>query len=213
MKDINDYEKLYAITEYGEVWSYKRNKFLKKCLTKSGYYIVNLHKNGVMKSYRINRLVAIAFIPNPNNLPLVNHKDENKLNNSVDNLEWCDIKYNNNYGNRNKKLSESKKSYNLSVETRQKLSNSSKGRKLSDDTKRKISESKAKMSKEKKAEITEKIKTVIEKSVICIETNTIYKSIVEASLETNTNASNISSCCKGRFKTAGGYHWKYASEF
>ena len=62
-----------------------------------GYFIVCLYKNKTHKYYLIHRLVAITFIPNPDRLPCVNHKDEDKTNNRVDNLEWCDHKYNSNY--------------------------------------------------------------------------------------------------------------------
>jgi hypothetical protein len=61
---------------------------------------VSLTKNKIAKKHKVHRLVAIAFIDNPDNLPQVNHKDENKTNNSVENLEWCDAKYNINYGTR-----------------------------------------------------------------------------------------------------------------
>lgn len=64
-----------------------------------------MRKNKVDKFGAIHRLVAQAFIPNPNDLPQVNHKDENKANNCIDNLEWCTAKYNSNYGNRTKKVS------------------------------------------------------------------------------------------------------------
>ena len=73
---------------------------------KQGYVYVGLCKNGIQTHFRVHRLVADAFIPNPLNLPVVNHKDENKTNNRVDNLEWCDSSYNANYGNRNRKISE-----------------------------------------------------------------------------------------------------------
>lgn len=61
-------------------------------------------KGGKSITYKVHRLVAIAFIPNPDNLPHINHKDENKLNNNPNNLEWCDNSYNNNYGTRNKRI-------------------------------------------------------------------------------------------------------------
>lgn len=103
MKDIAGYEGLYAVTSCGKVWSYRNEKFLKPKREKSGYLHVDLYKNGQMKSYKIHRLVAMAYIPNPDNLPQINHKDENKTNNCLQNLEWCDSKYNINYGNRTEK--------------------------------------------------------------------------------------------------------------
>ena len=102
-KDIKDYEGLYAITRDGNVWSYKSNKFLKHKLVR-GYYYVSLYKEGKGKNFRIHRLVAEAFIPNPLGLPQVNHKDECKINNCVSNLEWCDAKYNANYGTRTERI-------------------------------------------------------------------------------------------------------------
>lgn len=69
---------------------------------------VNLSKDNHVKTYRVHRLVAEAFIPNSDNLPQVNHKDENKLNNSVENLEWCSSKYNLNYGTRKIRFSKSR---------------------------------------------------------------------------------------------------------
>ena len=89
----------YEIYTDGKIWSYKYKKFLKPATTKNGYQIVQLSDNeGKAKMYYVHRLVAQAFIENPNNLPCVNHKDENKQNNSVENLEWCTHKYNWNYG-------------------------------------------------------------------------------------------------------------------
>ena len=70
-----------------------------------GYLIVNLCKNGVRRNCYIHRLVSQAFLPNPDNLPCVNHRDENKQNNSVENLEWCTQKENVNYGTRTKRAS------------------------------------------------------------------------------------------------------------
>ena len=85
-----------------------KEKILKQRLTPFGYYTVLLSKNSKRKWHFVHRLVAQAFIPNPDNLPIINHKDENKLNNEVKNLEWCDYLYNSNYGTRNKRLSETK---------------------------------------------------------------------------------------------------------
>ena len=68
--------------------------------------IVGLYKNGKAQLFLVHRLVAQSFIPNPNRLSEINHKDENPLNNCVENLEWCTHKYNVNYGTRNKRASE-----------------------------------------------------------------------------------------------------------
>ena len=102
MKDIPGYEGIYGITSCGKIWSYKNKMFLKPA-DKDGYLRVNLYKDGKMKSCFVHRLVAEAYIPNPENLPQINHRDENKTNNCLQNLEWCDAKYNINYGTRNDK--------------------------------------------------------------------------------------------------------------
>ena len=107
MKDIQNYEGLYAVTSCGKVYSYKRKKFLKPFKRKGGYLAVGLYKNGKTNYYLVHRLVAMAYIPNPDNLPQINHKDENKENNALQNLEWCDQSYNINYGNRNKRIAKS----------------------------------------------------------------------------------------------------------
>ena len=88
MKDIVGYEGLYAITSCGKVWSYRRKKFLKPNHNKDGYLQVGLNKNGKRKSFFIHRLVALAYIPNPDNLTTVDHIDENKEHNYVNNLRW-----------------------------------------------------------------------------------------------------------------------------
>ena len=110
-KDIKGYEGIYQISNKGRVKSLKFNKenILIPAKHNRGYLFINLCKNGKVKKYLIHRLVAEAFLPNPDNLPQVNHKDENKLNNNVENLEWCSNKYNVNYGSRNEKASKNSK--------------------------------------------------------------------------------------------------------
>ena len=98
MKDIKNYEGLYAITEDGRVWSYKRQKFLKLGHHHSGYLNVRLYKDDSGKTYSVHRLVAEAYLDNPNNWPCVNHKNEIKTDNRVENLEFCTVKYNSVYG-------------------------------------------------------------------------------------------------------------------
>lgn len=102
-RDVEGYEGVYRVSNYGRIKSLgnnytKREKILKVQTTHSDYLRVPLSKNHKQRKYRINRLVAIAFVPNPLNLPETNHKDENKHNNYADNLEWCTRKYNMNYG-------------------------------------------------------------------------------------------------------------------
>ena len=116
-KDIVGYEGLYQVSNLGNVKRLKGYKgrgkgyiveehLIQPSINSRGYQNVILCKNGKTKTFTMHRLVAIAFLDNSEKLPQVNHKDENKLNNCVDNLEWCDSQYNNNYGTRNKKCSD-----------------------------------------------------------------------------------------------------------
>ena len=174
-RDIEGYEGLYQISSCGRVKSLERYKngksgsnifmkerILKPRKTSDGYLQVTLCKDCNSKQPLIHRLVAQAFIPNPNNLPQVNHKNEDKQSNFVCNLEFCDCKYNINYGSHNERMKKSQ------------INNPSKSKK-----------------------------------VLCIETNVIYESTREAERQTGIRHSNISSCCNGKLKTAGGYPWKY----
>lgn len=112
-KDITGYEGLYQVSNLGRVRSLTRKVSvigkknsrvfigkIKKDVRekKNGYLVVSLFRNGKSKRFFIHRVVANAFLSNPNDLPQVNHKDEDKTNNKVSNLEWCDAKYNTNYG-------------------------------------------------------------------------------------------------------------------
>ena len=110
-RPVVGYEGLYEVSNTGRVRSVDRyvksksesywlrkGKMLSPAKDKNGYLKVNLSCNGKNNIIRVHRLVAQVFIENPDNLPEINHKDEDKTNNSVDNLEWCDRKYNNNYG-------------------------------------------------------------------------------------------------------------------
>lgn len=110
-RPIKDYDGLYEVSNLGRVRSVERietlsdgrkhlhkGKILKPAKGTGGYLICKLYKNSKHKTITVHRLVAKAFIPNPDNLPQVNHRDENKRNNCVSNLEWCSCKYNINYG-------------------------------------------------------------------------------------------------------------------
>lgn len=99
-KDKKDYEGHYQVSNCGRVKSIKfgKEKILKLIKDKEGYLQVTLCKNNIKKVYKVHRLVAEVFLDNPDNLPQVNHKDEDKTNNNVENLEWCDRLYNVRYG-------------------------------------------------------------------------------------------------------------------
>ena len=105
MKDIEGFEGEYAVTKDGRVWSYRTKKFLKPKVDSQGYLSVNLSRKGKKFSRTIHRLVATAYIPNPNNLPQVGHLDEIRTHSWADNLCWCTASENINYGTRNKKVS------------------------------------------------------------------------------------------------------------
>lgn len=166
-KDVEGYEGCYQVSNFGNIKSLNymqtgKEKILKGFKITNGYLAVNLSKDGKSKTHTIHRLVAKTFIENPDNLTQVNHKDEDKTNNRVDNLEWCCAKYNMNYGTRTKRQSEILTNY-------QKFS----------------------------------------KQVLCVETGKIYPSVMQVEREFGFAGSNISAVCRGKGKTAYGFHWKY----
>lgn len=164
-KDIEGYENLYQISSEGRVKSLNYNKtgkegILKICKDKKGYIICSLSKNNNLKTFSVHRLVAKAFIPNPNNLPQINHIDENKSNNQLTNLEWCNNNYNRNYGTRNKRASASCRKPILQFT--------------------------------KEGEFIRK-----------------WEGAIEVERELGFDSSSISSCCKGKQKSAYGFVWMY----
>ena len=193
-KEIKGYEGRYQISSLGRVKSLNYNKTGKEDILSPGnirgYLHVRLSKEGKSKPFQVHRLVALHFIPNPNNYPEVNHKDENKQNNTVDNLEWCDRKYNCNYGTRTQRSSESRK-----------------GCTHTENSKRKISQNHADFSGSKNPRA---------RKVQCITTEEIFNCIQEGADYYHINRNCISACCVGRQKT-GGKHpvtgeklkWKY----
>ena len=163
-KEISGYEGLYEVSDLGRVKSLKhgREKILKPIKHTNGYLHVNLHKDGKVKSTLVHRLVAKAFIQNPNNLKTVNHKDEVKTNNVASNLEWMSIADNINYGTHNKRSAE-------------------------------------KRSKQVQ---------MFDKSTG--ELLATFPSTNEAERVTGIAHQNISSCCNGNRKSAGGFLWQYS---
>lgn len=208
-KDIPGYEGLYKVSNLGNVKSLKRNGIkgiiLKGEKDEFDYKRVTLCKKNKTKKYKVHRLVAQAFIPNPNNLPQINHKDENSKNNNVENLEWCTAKYNSNYGNHNEKIRQRMlqnnpfKGKHHSPKTLEKLRLAKLGRHLSEEQKKKIG-------------VANKGKGRIGKKVYCVELNKTFNSVVDAEKQLGIFNPNIVQVCLGKRKTAGGYHWWYIKE-
>lgn len=185
--DIKGYEGLYQISNFGNVKSLgnekkRKEKIIKQGQSKKGYLFVNLYKNGKGKIYQVHRLVAIAFIENPNNFLQVNHKDEDKTNNVVENLEWCDAKYNNNYGSRITKS----------------VANT--------DWKIKVANTDYKAIAEKLTN------GVLSKQVYQYSLDLNLIKIWQSTKECKRNGfnqGNISECCNGKRKSHKGYIWSY----
>lgn len=108
-KPIKDYEDRYLVSNTGLVFSKISNRLLTPKIDRYGYKVVALSRNGKLKHITVHRLVALSFIPNLENKVTVNHKDEDKTNNRVENLEWSTVKENDNHGTRNKRMANSKK--------------------------------------------------------------------------------------------------------
>ena len=213
-KDIPGYETLYQVSNFGQVKSlnYRRSgkeRILKQGLEYQGYYRVCLRKNNKNNWFLVHRLVATAFIPNHDNLPCVNHKDENKDNNHVDNLEWCTYQYNNNYGTlkeRQTKAQRKRFEYEKhpmygkhhTEESKRKIREGNKGKCITKETRQKISEScKGKNNKP------------ILQYTLSNDLVREWESITTASKELGISRTSINNTLKGRSETAGKYKWNY----
>lgn len=189
-KDIEGYEGLYQVSNWGRVKSLKfgKEKILKPQTDINNYLRLYLFKDGKGKSFSVHRLVASAFVPNPQNYPIINHIDENKQNNNFLNLEWCNYHYNNTYNNihikRGEKLKEKYKGKN----------NPFYGKHHTDESKRKFS------------------KPIIQ-CTLDGEFIKEWDSITQVKKELNIQSSNICYCCNGKRKTCGGYKWVYKSNY
>lgn len=165
---------------------------LKQTVNRSGYKRVGLYKNGKYKPYNVHRLVAITFIPNPTNLPVVNHKDEDKTNNNVNNLEWCTYEYNNNYGTKKERLSASKKGKTFSEEHKKNLSKSMIGKKGKD------------APRSKPILMYDKEGNFIKRFDSTADANEYFGKA--------RGCSSICGCLRGRRKTAYGFIFKYENK-
>ena len=152
----------YQVSNLGNFKSFKRNKcgrYLKTNLSKKGYLNVHLRVNGKSSMYKCHRLVLITFDPIPHAEQMeVNHKNENKQDNRLENLEWMTHIENVRYGTGIQRKS-----------------------------------------------------LIQSEEIVCVELNTTFNSMKEASETTGINYGNISSCCNGKLNTAGGYHWSFVN--
>lgn len=151
-KPICGYEGMYEVDNLARVFSVERIKTvndngrvydkpiqakqLRQGMHSKGYKVVTLTKDGISKTHYVHRLVAEAFIENPNGLPMINHKDEDKTNNLPENLEWCDAYYNTMYGNGRAKRLKKIKGVPLSEEHKRKISEANKRRFCADGERR-----------------------------------------------------------------------------
>ena len=202
-KDIQGYKGLYKVSNLGRVkhlpYEYmfnntkiiKKEHMLKPYRNNCGYMLVSLSNHRRTKQFFIHRLVASAFIPNPNNLPEVNHKDEDKTNNKVDNLEWCTRKYNMNYGTRIERALKTRKD---------------------NYSNRLIKEYKTPKAKKKEEKVlAKKNKKVIMRDIYGYKLRE-FNTLKEATFYLNKylqGISNIRSCINGKIYTAYGYIWEY----
>lgn len=190
-KDIEGFEGLYKVSNLGNILSLNYNHTNKERLltprpTTNGYLQITLHKNRKQYYPLIHKLVALHFIPNPNNFPQVGHLDDNKENNIVSNLYWTTAKENNTHNGRHLKVAEK---------------NRNGGFKRMTET-------------NKENGLYEKLSRLYGKPVLQIDKNTDeviaeYHSVLEAARQLGINNSNISKCCLGKYKQAYGYKWKY----
>lgn len=185
-----DFTGKFQVSNLGRVRNIQTFHVRKLQKHKSGYWYITLKYDKKPYTFKVHRLVATAFIPNPNNLPMVNHKDENKLNNRVDNLEWCDAKYNSNYGTGHQRQTESiRKSVKRGKES------PCYGIKRSEETRKKISDNHADMSGDKNPAA---------RAVICLNTKQVFTTGKEACEWCGLkNSASISFACNGKKETAG----------
>lgn len=194
-KDVVGYEGRYMVSNFGNVISlnYCNSKKTKPISfryrgTNNLYPYVHLTKNGQAKNWYIHRLVAIAFIPNPNNYPVVNHIDENPANNHVDNLEWCTQKHNCNHGTRNKRISDKHK-----------------GVKLSEYHCRRMSECRIGIPQYHR-------RRKVNQYSMDMKLIKTWDCITDAAESIKGSSSHITECCKllKRHRSYKGYIWRYA---
>lgn len=219
MKPVKGYEGKYSITEDGQVWSHLTNKFMTQQL-KKGYYCVHLSFNGSNAYRQVHRLVALTYVPNPDpeRFNIVNHKDENPLNNHYTNLEWCDVAYNTNFGTRNQRVKESnqntlKQGYTVRcIETGkiyQSIREASRQTGIDAGNIRRVCGKNGTAGKLHWEYLEKRNVKAKPRPVRCITTDTIYENASQAEKATGTPSSNILKACKGLRQTANGMKWEF----
>lgn len=188
-KDIEGYEGYYQISSFGNVYSFPRlhtkGGLIKPSTSTSGYLCTHLSKNGIVKTFQVHRLVGNHFLDNPNNLSQINHKDENKINNRADNLEFCDQTYNVNYGTAIKRAVENHNYKESSIKSAKNHDYVEVGRKQS--------------------------KPVLQ---YALDGTFIkrWESARQIFRELNYSPGNISSACNNKIKSAYGYRWIFEED-
>lgn len=201
-KDITGYEGYYQVSNKGRVksldryiiYTSKHNRQIRQRINGrilyqgicKGYKAVKLSKNHIQTNYSVHRLVSEAFIANPENKPEVNHKNGNKKDNRVVNLEW------------------------VTASENQQHSYKFLGRCGGMLGKHQTIAAKEKLSRYRK-ENAEQLNAFSRKKVRCIELNKVFTGICKAARETGV-ANHIAACCNGTRKTCGGYHWEYVND-
>ena len=212
-RDIPGFEGLYAVTSCGKVWSYKSKQFLKPVDNGHGYLKVCLYKNGKSKQAYLHRLTAEAYIPNPDNLPQVNHKDENKTHNYINNLEWISAKENTNYGAGIQKQISAREKAVYCIELEKEFKSITEAAKELGLHKSHISKccrdiQKTTGSYHFNFVNQETFDKSSKQGIYCVELDRFFKSQLEAAEMLNISKHSINYCINGKQLTAGGYHWR-----
>ena len=212
-KPVKGYEGYYEVDQFGRVFGVDRiikvndngrnyekpiaGKQLKQSVHTKGYKTVCLTKDGKTKTLFVHRLVAEAFIPNVDNLPMVNHKDEDKTNNFVDNLEWCDAEYNNTYGTKTIRQARKIRGVQHTSEHNEKISSS-----MKEYYKTHSSKSIGRISEKRKGVVGIRGSEIL-----------LFKCVKDAANAVFGARANIVRSCNSKTRTAYGYKWMWETDF